>query len=77
MSGTAPLTRDSTSKPQIHCLQITQPKITLVDEHVASIIGVHKAEMKRRGITNLYCWSSTDHLPRKARLPVGTAWGEG
>ncbi|WOO76932.1 3-[(3aS,4S,7aS)-7a-methyl-1,5-dioxo-octahydro-1H-inden-4-yl]propanoyl:CoA ligase [Vanrija pseudolonga] len=58
-----------TSKPQIHCLQIAQPKITLVDEHVASIIGVHKAEMKRRGITNLYCWSSTDHLPRKARLP--------
>ncbi|KAL1413244.1 hypothetical protein Q8F55_000998 [Vanrija albida] len=59
-----------TSKPQIHCLQLAQPKITLVDPDVAAVIGVHKAELKRRGVTNIYCWSSTDHLPRKARVPI-------
>ncbi|BEI96387.1 hypothetical protein CcaverHIS631_0113360 [Cutaneotrichosporon cavernicola] len=59
-----------TDDAQTHCLGITTPKLVLVDEELAGKVGRLRAELSKRNVGAVYCWSSVDHLPPAARAGV-------
>lgn len=59
MTLNATLTADT----QLHCLGLTKPKLTLVDQHTGLIVGPIAAELKARGVGPVYCYDKIGHLP--------------
>ncbi len=52
-----------TADTQLHCLGLTKPKLTLVDQHCGLILGPLAPELKARGVGPVYCYDGTKHLP--------------
>lgn len=55
---------------QVHCLEITQPTILLVDTRRAVAFAPFTRELRRRGITEIYCWSGLAHLSPSERVGI-------
>ncbi|BEJ15421.1 hypothetical protein CspHIS471_0500260 [Cutaneotrichosporon sp. HIS471] len=52
-----------TADTQLHCLGLTKPKLTLVDQHSGMIIGPIAEQLKGRGVGPTYCYDKIGHLP--------------
>ncbi|KAL1405725.1 hypothetical protein Q8F55_007395 [Vanrija albida] len=53
---------------QVHCLALTQPLITLVDDQVAAQLAPVLPELKAKGVNNVWAWGTLAHLPDVARV---------
>ncbi|BEI94560.1 uncharacterized protein CcaverHIS019_0701320 [Cutaneotrichosporon cavernicola] len=51
---------------QAHCLKLTKPKIVLVDDKLAAMIGTEKIE----GVGPVWCWGPTAHLSKEVQAAV-------
>lgn len=67
--GAVPVLLNATLQPeaQLHCLGLTKPKVTLVDQLCATTLGPLAAELKARGVGPTYSWDRTEHLPVTVR----------
>ncbi|GMK56052.1 hypothetical protein CspeluHIS016_0211080 [Cutaneotrichosporon spelunceum] len=56
-----------TADTQLHCLGLTKPKLTLVDQHSGVIIGPLAAQLQALGVGPTYCYDKIGHLPANVR----------
>lgn len=67
--GAVPVLLNATLQPeaQLHCLGLTKPRLTLVDQLCGSTLGPLAADIAALGVGPTYSWDSTAHLPPAVR----------
>lgn len=67
--GAVPVLLNATLQPeaQLHCLKLTKPRLTLVDQFCGMTLGPLAPDLAAFGVGPTYCYDLTDHLPEPVR----------
>lgn len=70
--GAVPVVVNAAVTPDsmLHCLKLTQPKISVADAISAGTLSFMTDDLKKGGVGPIYSWQSVDHLKKKKHIDV-------